>query len=137
MQTFSLFPALLDFQMLGIFMLRITLGFIFVYFCYEKLFLFRKDQIHFYEKLGLRPAKIFSLIVAAIEGITGVLLVIGLYTQGAAVVAGALMSLATLIKWRTPSALPKNTNDFYVILAVVSFSLLFLGAGAFAIDLPL
>lgn len=137
MQTLSLFPSLLDFQMLGIFMIRATLGFIFVYFWYEKIFLFRKDQIHFYEKLGLRPAKIFSLAVASLEGITGVLLIIGLYTQAAAIVAGAIMTLAVLIKWRTPSALPKNTNDFYVILAVASLSLLFLGAGAFAIDLPL
>ncbi|MBI5798693.1 MAG: DoxX family protein [Candidatus Yonathbacteria bacterium] len=137
MQTVSLFPFLLDFQMLGVFMLRVTLGLIFVYFCYEKVFLFRKDQILFYEKLGLRPAKVFSLIVASLEGLTGALLAVGLYTQGVAIVAGVLMALATIIKWRSPSALPKNTNDFYVILTVVSFSLLFLGAGAFAIDLPL
>lgn len=137
MQTLSLFPSLLDFQMLGIFMIRATLGFIFVYFWYEKIFLFRKDQIHFYERLGLRPAKIFSLAVASLEGIAGVLLIIGLYTQAVAIVAGSIMTLAVLIKWRTPSALPKNTNDFYVILAVASFALLFLGAGAFAIDLPL
>ncbi|MDO8604479.1 MAG: DoxX family protein [bacterium] len=137
MHTVSLFPHLFDFQMLGIFMLRTTLGLIFVYFWYEKVFLFKKDQIHFYEKLGLKPAKTFFLIISSVEGLAGVLLVIGLYTQGAALVTGLLMSVATLIKWRKPSALPKNTTDFYIILAVVSFSLLFLGPGAFAVDLPL
>ena len=137
MHTVSLFPHLLDYQMLGTFMIRATLGLIFIYFWYEKVFLFRKDQIHFYDKLGLRPAKVFSMLVASVEGITGALLTIGLYTQGAAIVAGSLMTLATLIKWHKPSALPKNTNDFYFLLAVVSFALLFLGPGAHAIDLPL
>lgn len=137
MHTVSLFPHLLDYQMLGIFMLRATLGLIFIYFWYEKVFLFKKDQIHFYEKIGLRPAKVFFLLVSSTEGVAGALLTIGLYTQGAAIVAGVLMTLASLIKWHKPSALPKNTNDFYVILMIVSFALLFLGPGAFAIDLPL
>lgn len=137
MQTVSLFPHLFDYQMLGIFMIRATLGIIFLYFWYEKVFLFRSEQIHFYDKLGLRPAKVFSMMVASVEGITGALLVVGLYTQGAAIVAGTLMTLASLIKWHRPAALPKNTNDFYVLLMIVSFALLFLGPGAYAIDLPL
>lgn len=137
MQTVSLFPHLLDYQMLGTFMIRATLGLIFLYFWYEKTFLFKKDQIHFYDKLGLRPANVFATLVACTEGIIGALLTIGLYTQGAAIAAGLLMVLATLIKWHRPSALPKNTTDFYFLLAVVSFALLFLGPGAWAVDLPL
>jgi len=123
--------------MLGIFALRVTLGFIFVYFWYEKVTHQRAERIEFFEKLKLHPAKVYFYAVSSIEGIAGVLLVIGFYTQGAAVVTGALMTVATFIKWRKPSALHRNTMDFYIILAVVSFSLLFLGPGAFAIDLPL
>ena len=137
MQTLSLFPSLLDFQMLGIFALRVALGLIFVYFWYEKVARERAERINFYEKLGLRPSKVYFWIVSSIEGIAGTLLVVGLYTQGAVLVTGTLMIVATLIKWRKPSALPRNTIDFYIILAVASFSLLFLGPGAFAIDLPL
>ncbi len=137
MQTLSLFPSLLDFQMLGIFMIRVTLGFIFVYFWYEKVTHQRAERIHFFEKLGLRPARVYFGVVSSIEGIAGVLLVVGIYTQGAVLVTGTLMLIATLIKWRNPSALPRNTIEFYIILAVASFALLFLGAGAFAIDLPL
>lgn len=137
MQTVSLFPSLLDFQMLGIFALRVTLGFIFIYFWYEKVTHQRAERIEFFEKLKLRPAKIYFYFVSSIEGIVGAFLVIGLYTQGAAIVTGALMTVASFIKWRKPSALHRNTLDFYVILAVVSFSLLFLGPGAFAVDLPL
>ena len=137
MQTLSLFPSLLDFQMLGVFALRVTLGLIFVYFWYEKVTHQRAERINFYEKLGLRPSKVYFWSVSSVEGIAGALLVVGLYTQGAVLVTGALMLVATFIKWRKPSALPRNTIEFYIILAVASFALLFLGPGAFAIDLPL
>ena len=137
MQTLSLFPSLLDFQMLGVFALRVTLGLIFVYFWYEKVTHQRAERINFYEKLGLRPSKVYFWSVSSVEGIAGTLLVVGLYTQGAVLVTGALMLVATFIKWRKPSALPRNTIEFYIILAVASFALLFLGPGAFAIDLPL
>ncbi|PJC21574.1 MAG: hypothetical protein CO060_03355 [Candidatus Yonathbacteria bacterium CG_4_9_14_0_2_um_filter_43_16] len=127
MQTLSLFPSLLDFQMLGVFMLRATLGLIFVYFWYEKVTHQRAERTHFFEKLGLRPSKVYFWTVSSVEGIAGSLLVVGLYTQGAVLATGTLMLVAALIKWRKPSALPRNTIEFYIILAVVSFSLVFLG----------
>jgi len=123
--------------MLGIFALRITLGFIFIYFWYEKITHQRGEKVEFFEKLKLRPAKLYLTIVSYTEGLIGALLIVGLYTQGVAIVAGAIMLLSTIIKWRRPSLLPQDTTAFYFILSVVSFSLLFLGAGAFAIDLPL
>ena len=137
MQTLSLFPQLFDFQMLGIFMIRITIGFIFVYFWYEKVFLDRASRIDFFRKIGLLPARYYFWIISSLEGILGILLIIGLWTQAAGITAGILMAVATFIKWRNHAALPKNTLDFYIILSVASFALLFLGPGAFAIDLPL
>lgn len=137
MHTLSLFPSIFDYQMLGIFMLRVTLGLIFVYFWYEKVTHQRVERIEFFEKLGLHPAKVYFAVVSSLEGIAGLLLVAGLYTQGAAIVTGSLMILATITKWRRPEALHRNTIEFYIILAVASFALLFLGPGAFAIDLPL
>lgn len=133
----SLFPSLLDFQMLGTFALRVTLGLIFVYFWYEKVTHQRDERIHFFEKLGMMPAVLYFYLTAYTEGIAGALLVIGLWTQGAAIATGALMFLASIVKFFKPSALPRNTIEFYIILAVASFALLFLGAGAFAFDLPL
>lgn len=133
----SLFPSLLDFQMLGTFALRVTLGLIFVYFWYEKVTHQRAERIHFFEKLGMKPAVLYFYLTAYTEGIAGALLVVGLWTQGAAIATGALMLLASIVKFFKPSALPRNTIEFYIILAVASFALLFLGAGAFAFDLPL
>ncbi len=144
MHIVSLFPNLLDFQMLGIFMLRVTLGIIFVYFWYKKFFHQHADESpdsrlgrKLKDIIGLRPAKVFFLVATSVEGIAGALLVIGLWTQGAAIVTGTLMLIASFIKHHRPSVLPKNTTEFYVLLAVVSFALIFLGPGAFAIDLPL
>lgn len=137
MQTVSLFPSLLDYQMLGIFMIRATLGLIFLYFWYEKVTHQRAERIEFFEKLKLRPAKVFFFVVSSVEGITGALLLVGLYTQGAALVTGSLMVLASFIKHHRPQVLHRNTIEFYIILAVASFALLFLGPGAWAIDLPL
>lgn len=137
MHIVSLFPHLFDYQLLGIFLIRVTLGIIFVYFWYEKIALQRKERIHFFEKLGLRPAKTYFFIISSLEGIAGAFLVVGFLTQAAALVTGILMTIATFIKWRNPSALHRNTIEFYIILAIVSYALLFLGPGAFAIDLPL
>lgn len=137
MQTLSLFPHLLDYQMLGIFMIRATLGLIFIYFAYEKIVHERHVRTEFFEKLKLRPAKAFFWVVTLAELVAGIGLTIGLYTQAAAITTGVLMTLAALIKNHRPTVLPKNTVGFYIILAIASFSLLFLGAGAFAVDLPL
>lgn len=133
----SLFPSLLDYNILAITLLRITLGGIFVWFAYTKVFRERAERIAFFEKIGLSPAVLFFGFVTGIEFVAGVLLVIGLFTQGATIAVGVLMTLATIIKWRTPDALPKNTIEFYILLAVASFSLLFFGPGIFAFDLPL
>lgn len=137
MQIVSLFPAFFDYQLLGIFAIRVALGALFIYLWYEKAVHARANHFHFFEKLGLRPAKIYHNIVSYVEGIIGALLFVGLYTQGAAIAAGVLMVATAIIKWKNPEVSLKNGVEFYIMLAVVSFSLLFLGPGAFAIDLPL
>lgn len=137
MHTVSLFPHLLDYQMLGIFMIRATLGLIFVYFAYTKILYKRHEQIEFFEKLKMHPTKVFFWVVALIELVAGIGLTVGLYTQAAAIVTGVLMIFAFFIKHHRPTVLPHNTAEFYILLAVVSLALLFLGPGAFSFDLPL
>ena len=133
----SVFPQLLDYSFLAISVLRITLGVIFILFAYGKLFRERTERIAFFDKLSLRPAIVFFSIVTGLELIAGIFLTIGLFTQVMALVTGTLMVLATLIKWRRPDVLPYNTVEFYILLAIVSFSLIFLGPGSFSFDLPL
>lgn len=131
----STFPNLLDFSFTATAVLRITLGIIFIWFAYAKYFKEKHARIAFFEKLGLHPAHIYFTAITALEGFVGALLLVGAYTQVAALTTGVLMTLASIIKWRKPSALPHNTIEFYILLAVVSFVLMSLGAGAFAFDL--
>ncbi len=133
----SLFPELFTYAFLVTGVLRMTLGLIFIWLAYKKFFRERAEGIVFFENLRMRPAIVFVAIVSGVEAIAGVALVAGFYTQVAVLVTGGFMTLATLIKFYRPSALPRNTAEFYILLAVVSFTILFLGPGAFAFDLPL
>ena len=138
MQTFSLFPNLLDFQMLGVFILRVTLGIILVRFWYSQVILHKhSERISFLSNLGLRPAKTYFYILSSIEGLVGLFFIIGLYTQGAAIASGILMLVAAIFKMRKPTETSLAPTEFYILFAIASFSLIFLGPGAFAIDLPL
>ena len=133
----SLFPHLFDYSFLAIGVLRITLGLIFLWFAYIKIFSARTEYLSFFEKTRIRPAKVFLNIVIGIELLVGASLVAGYYSQATELVGGSLMALAALIKWHRPSLLPHNTAAFYLLLSIVSLTLLFIGPGAFAFDLPL
>lgn len=133
----SIFPTLLNYDFLATFVLRIALGLIFIGFAYAKFFSNRPARLAFFEKLGMRPAIVFFSLVTGIEFLAGILLVVGAFTQIAALVAGTIMTFAAGIKIKHPEMLPLNTLGFYLILAVVSFVLVFIGPGAFAFDLPL
>lgn len=133
----SLFPELFDYSFLAIGILRITLGLIFIWFAYSKTFSEHTDYLAFFEKLRMRPAKVFLNIAIGAELLVGASLVAGYYSQAAELVGGALMALTTLIKWHRPNVLPQNTAAFYLLLTMVSLTLLFVGPGAFAFDLPL
>lgn len=133
----SLFPELFDYSFLAIGILRVVLGLIFLWFAYIKIFSARSEYLAFFEKTKMRPAKVFLNIIIGVELLIGASLVAGYYSQAAELAGGTLMALATLIKWHRPNLLPRNTAAFYLLLSIVSFTLLFVGPGAFAFDLPL
>lgn len=132
----NIFPELLTYGLMAPFILRVFLGGILIYFAYLKFFSERDDKAAFFESVGMKPGSVFTSVIGAAELTGGVMLVIGFYTQVAAIVAAGLMLAAVYIKWRHPQAL-RNDIEFYVLLFVVALSLLFTGAGFFAFDLPL
>jgi uncharacterized membrane protein YphA (DoxX/SURF4 family) len=77
----------------------------------------------------------FLLLAIAVS-----LLFLGLYTQIAALVVTLASLLAVIIKIRVRLAEHQSLSqgvEYYFLLLAIAVSLLFLGAGAFAIDLPL
>jgi len=113
------FPELLYLSLLAPFLLRVLLGITFVYFGYERLSKTKTEK-------GLAVAKV----------LIGLLLVIGLFTQVASLLALCILGFRLVQKIRHKAFLTAGVN-YYLILFVIALSLLFTGAGAWAFDLPL
>ena len=75
-------------------------------------------------------------IVAIIEAVVGILLLIGLWTQLAALVVILDLIIRLIRKIKNRSFLSNGVN-YYLILLVMAISLLVTGAGFLAFDLPL
>ncbi len=116
----SLFPALLDWNWYVPFFFRIFLGF---YFFNTGLLMLKKGDGSAWRTLGF------------LSSLVGFLFIMGLFIQVLGVIASS-SSLVLLFKKKQVRFLHESST-FYVLLALVSFSLLFLGAGPYAIDLPL
>jgi len=136
MNTLSMFPGLLTFWLIAPFLLRITVGFIFIYFGITKIWKERKRRISFFNKIGLGGEVIFFWIISIIELIGGAFLVLGLFTQIISLILLIIIIVAIYVKIKNPSLLD-NSLEFFILTLAVLLSLLFLGAGFFAIDLPL
>lgn len=132
----SVFPTLLVFGLFAPFLLRVALGFVFVRFGWHKLGKGRTEKTAFFESLGWKPGNYFAFSFGIIELAAGVLLLIGLYTQLAALVA-ALILLGALILKRAHKTGIESSRGFLALLLIVALSLLVSGAGFFAFDFPL
>ena len=128
----SLFPSLLAFQEISPFILRLTLGIIFIFWVYQKL---QKKNTEKNDDGSNRNTgnAIFSGIL---EAIIGVLLITGLFVQLAAFVSALVFIIRIILKIRNRSFMTDGVN-YYFILLVISLSLLVTGPGRFAFDLPL
>lgn len=132
----SIFPTLLAYNMIGTTLLRVSLGAIFLVLGYRAM---KKDRSHFlsfFNKLGLRGGVYLAMFFALIETLVGIFLLAGLYTQIAALVA-LIISLKLLLLNLFGGKLTSEAPSFYFLTAIISASLLFLGAGLLAFDLPL
>ena len=131
----SLFPQILFLAPAGTALLRIAAGLAYLYVAY---FLWSEQKALAQERLpligSLPPwlASIASLLFAAI----GVLLIVGLWTQCAALLAALASLKGALFAKKYPRIVPLS-RAAYLFLFVICLSLVVSGAGAFGFDLPL
>jgi uncharacterized membrane protein YphA (DoxX/SURF4 family) len=118
----SAFPYFLSFSQLSPLLIRLTLGGILIFHAYRVL-----------KNSATAPRK---KIVACIEALSGILLVIGLWTQVAALIVIVDLVVRLFEKIQKRAFLTDGVN-YYVILLVLAVSLLVTGAGMLAFDLPL
>lgn len=119
MNTLSIFPDLLTFGLIAPLLLRVIAGFIFIHLGYKKV---HKNK--------------YSWIIPYAEIIGGIFLILGLFTQAVALILSFFILYTMYKKIRQPN-LHNNSIEFFILLLTVLLSLLFLGAGFFAIDLPI
>jgi len=135
---FSIFPQLFVYDQLAPLILRLAVGIIFVAHGYPKLFKNFGATADFFGSVGLKPAKFWVAVVGISEFFGGILLLIGFLTQIAALLIAITMLVAMIyvnkIKFKKSLI---SGYELDLILFAAAFALIFLGPGAFAIDLPL
>jgi uncharacterized membrane protein YphA (DoxX/SURF4 family) len=124
MHPLSLFPSLLTYQQIAPLLIRLVLGITLAYFGYEKTM--RRG-----ESSGSN-----SVIYGVVEVVIALFLVIGLFTQLAALLNAIILVIKLGFKAREGKLLSDGIN-YYILLLVMSISLMFTGAGFLAFDLPL
>lgn len=130
------FPDLLALEPLAPFILRIVLGVILMNTGYLK---WKKEESRwklFIEAFGLKHRSEFVKVLGSLEFIAGFGVFIGLYTQLCALIL-VLVTGVELYAENKESSLVKRDIVFYTLIFAISLSLLFTGAGAFSLDLPL
>lgn len=130
------FPDLLTYSLLSPFILRVVAGLIFANLGFLAFKNEKERWIASLSTLKVPSPELSVKIIGGIEIAGGVMLILGFYTQIAALVLGLLTFAETYIEYKEPEILKRNIV-FYIMLLAILISLLFSGAGAFAFDLPL
>jgi uncharacterized membrane protein YphA (DoxX/SURF4 family) len=131
----SLFPGILYLAPLATTLIRVAAGLMFLYIAWRMIS--TRDEISKTKVIivgYIRPWMVWLSVIVTL--VVGILLVIGLWTQAAAIV-GMLIALKHGLGVRNYSDILPLAGSGYFLLFVICLALLFSGAGAFAFDLPL
>jgi len=132
----NLFPDLLTWSFFAPLFLRLALGVVFLDFGRHTLGKGRGQHGALFEALGLKQGAYYVSVLGCVEIILAFMLILGLYTQLAALVT-LLISLAAYYLKGTHGAHIEHRRHLFFLTAVISLSLLLSGAGALGFDLPL
>jgi len=132
----SIFPQLLPFTLLGIFIIRVAIGIIIFYIAYQTLFTKREEFVKKL-KIAKHPFSRGSVVIVGLSTlISSSFLIAGFLTQISSLVCGYLLLNLMMLDSGKEKVLGQ-TKLFYITISIICLSFLFLGAGFFAVDLPL
>jgi len=112
--------------------LRVVLGLLFVAHGWPKLKSLKTNASHF-EAMGFKPGNFWGTIVAVVETVGGLALILGLYTQVAAVLIAINMSVAAVWKGKRGQGFVGG-YEFDLILLTVALVFATVGAGVYSLD---
>ena len=140
------FPDLLILGFFAPFILRVSVGLVFLLFGYNKLF---KNRTKIIVALQENPASLLFLkqhivilsifvvwIFGIVEILVGIFFIVGYLTQIASLVSIVIILKTLYFRKHCPLFAPHSPLA-YILLIAISLSLLISGAGALAFDLPL
>ncbi len=130
------FPEILFLQAYAPLLIRITVGVFFIIFGAYKIRGDRHGSYAIFEKVGIISTNIYVQILGIAQIIVGAFLIVGLTVQIVAMVSAIIALVSFIIKLRHPEKLP-HMPAVYILLFVMSLSLILTGAGIPAVDLPL
>jgi uncharacterized membrane protein YphA (DoxX/SURF4 family) len=120
----SMLPSLLTYQMAGPLIIRLVLGVTLLHFGYRKL----RGQ-------GTSSGS-NSPMYGAVEMFISLFLIVGLFTQIAAILNIIILVIKLGFKAKNGLLLSDGVN-YYILLLAMAVSLIFTGPGFLAFDLPL
>ena len=124
----SAFPQLFNYSLLAITLLRMAFGLWFLAYGYSTLFKKSSQES--------KDSPLFEKVISSLTLVVGLFAFIGLFTQIAILVGLFIIFL----KWYMGIKSKTSKKDVFVFgfyIVIIGLALLFLGPGAFAIDLPL
>jgi len=130
------FPELLDFGLMSPFILRVTLAVILISVGYLTLTKKKMEFDNYFKSQKYPFPAIITTVFGISEIVVGLFFFAGFYTQIISLISIYLLINLIYIENKSSKILP-YTSAFYLILGVIALSLLFSGAGFFALDLPL
>ena len=89
----------------------------------------------FFSSIGIRPAKFWAIVVGLTEFVGGIFLIAGFLVQPVAL-AFAISMLVAIWKVKFHKGFSGGW-EFDFALLIMALALLFLGPGAYSLDLPL
>lgn len=132
----DVFPELLAYHDLAPFILRLVLGLVIVNLGYLKLTSEKDRWVASFGALHMHTAARWVSFIGALEMLGGIMLMAGIYTQAVALLFSMVLIFEMILESIAETILIRNFT-FYLLLFAIAFSLLFTGAGGFALDVPL
>jgi uncharacterized membrane protein YphA (DoxX/SURF4 family) len=127
------FPSLFAWSLLAPFLLRVVIGYFFIRSGSAALGKGAADRNETIAAARYKTHPAVATATGIIELLAGILLLIGLFTQ----IAAAILGLIAAAKIIVISKAGRDNSDLHFLIFTVCVSLILLGAGAFALDLPL
>jgi putative oxidoreductase len=125
---------------LGIFMIRLVIGLIFMGHGFQKLFgWFGGYGIEgtggFFESIGLKPGKTMAVLAGVAEVLGGLLFTLGLFTPFASLLIIGTMAVAIWkVHLKNGLWVTQNGYEYNLVLIAIAIGIAFTGAGDFSLD---